>query len=379
MARSFSRLFFSAAKKIARLQQTAIRLATPKAKRKRVAKSAKTPSGAVPSSRPSGKSSSRSPVQSALGAGTWETQQHFSDYRGQRLSFARYTPLRTSPHTIDEDLPLVVMLHGCRQTAEAFALGTRMNVVADGGGFMVLYPQQAVTRNAHRCWRWFAPDVEHGLADADAIAALIRSEVARYGLDPERIYIAGMSAGASMAAMVALRNPGLISAAALHSGVVLGDAHSAVSGLTTLRRGTLKDPVKLLSHVVDSTAFRIFMPVIILQGLRDNAVSPQNATQLAAQFREVNGLMDTDVLREREFAVGTKNAYRRTDISRGTKTLLRLCAIEQLDHAWSGGDDSVKFHSRNGPDASALIWRFLKMHRRSRAAALLAEQSDKSA
>lgn len=368
MARSFTRLFSSAAKKIARLQQTAVRLVIARAPRKRAA-TKKTRAKPRPAAKPAVGAFSSQDTRQALGHGRWETQQAFTDPLGRRLSFARYTPA----HSTGAGLPLVVMLHGCRQTAEALALGTRMNALADRAGFMVLYPQQGITHNAHRCWRWFTPDAEHGLADADAIAALIRSEVLRLGLNPERVYIAGMSAGASMAAMVALRHPGLISAAALHSGAVLGDAHSAMSGLSVMRRGTLKEPVKLLGNVVTSMEFRLFVPVIILQGLRDKVVSPRNATQLAAQFREVNGLMDTDVAREREIGAGTKYAYRRTDISRGTKTLLRLCAIEQLEHAWSGGDDTVKFHSRHGPDGCALIWRFFKLHRRSRAAALLAE------
>ncbi|WZB68490.1 PHB depolymerase family esterase [Achromobacter xylosoxidans] len=137
--------------------------------------------------------------------GRWplEASRQFSDAHGRRLTFARYTP----PAAPRQGMPLVVMLHGCRQTALAFARGSRMNQWADAGGFMVLYPQQSMTRQVQRCWRWFQPDALHGGAEADLIAALIRAEVARHGLDPQRVYIAGLSAGAGMAALVAMRHP----------------------------------------------------------------------------------------------------------------------------------------------------------------------------
>ena len=96
-------------------------------------------------------------------------------------------------------MPLVVMLHGCRQTALSFAQGSRMNQWADAAGFMVLYPQQSMARQVQRCWRWFQPDALHGGGEADLIAALVRSEVGRHGLDPTRVYIAGLSAGAGAA------------------------------------------------------------------------------------------------------------------------------------------------------------------------------------
>jgi poly(hydroxyalkanoate) depolymerase family esterase len=338
MARSFSHLFFKAAKKIGKLQRAAMRMATPKAAKKRSAPKRR-------AAKPAAASASRSAAAPSLGTGRWEASRQFSDAQGRRLTFARYTPA-AAPRA---GMPLVVMLHGCRQTALSFARGSRMNQWADAGGFMVLYPQQSMTRQVQRCWRWFQPDDAHGGAEADLIAALIRAECARHALDPERVYIAGLSAGAGMAALVALRHPRLIAAVAMHSGPVAGDAHSATGGIGTMRRGALKPLLPLLEKVADPAVFRLGMP---------------NARQLFEQFRAVNDLPPESVPVERVLGLGTDKSYRRVDMLRGSRTLLRLCEITLVEHAWSGGDASVRYHARSGPDASALIWRFFQTHRR---------------
>ena len=152
------------------------------------------------------------------GPGRWEASRQFTDGLGRRLAFARYIP----PGVPRQGMPLVVMLHGCRQTALSFAQGSRMNQWADAAGFMVLYPQHGPAGAA--LLALVPADALHGGGEADLIAALVRSEVGRHGLDPTRAYIAGLSAGAGMAALVALRHPQLVAALAMHSGPVTGDA-----------------------------------------------------------------------------------------------------------------------------------------------------------
>ncbi|WP_373979722.1 PHB depolymerase family esterase [Achromobacter sp. JD417] len=373
MARSFSSLFFKAAKKITRLQRAAMRLAAPKPARKRAAPARKKAAGvttgrAAKTARPAGAAGAgRAPAAETapLGAGRWEAVRQFSDKTGRRLAFSRYTPA-TAPTA---GMPLVVMLHGCRQTSVAFARGSRMNQWADAGGFMVLYPQQSLARQVQRCWRWFQPDDDHGGAEADLIAALIRSEVARHGVDPERIYVAGLSAGAGMAALVALRHPRLIAAVAMHSGPVVGDAHNAGHGLGTMRRGSIKPLAPLLESVSDPAVFELGMPALILHGQLDPAVAPRNAKQLFEQFRTLNAADPHALPVERVLGLGTEKAYRRVDVLRGRKTVLRLCEITRLEHAWSGGDPSIRYHARSGPDASALVWRFFQGQRRTGAIA----------
>lgn len=354
MARSFTSLFFKAAKKLSKLQRAALRMTAPKPARKRPAAARKAPAKPAPAS-----ASAQASV-SPLGTGQWEASRHFSNGAGQ-LTFARYTPAGAGK----TGLPLVIMLHGCRQTSLAFARGTRMNQWADAGGFMVLYPQQSMTRQVQRCWRWFQPDDQHGGAEADLIAALIRSEIARHGVDPERVYVAGLSAGAGMAALVALRHPSLIAAVAMHSGPVVGDAHNAANGINTMRRGSVKPLMPILEAVADPAVFQLGMPALILQGQLDLAVAPRNAKQLFEQFRALNALQPEEMPVERVLGLGTEKAYRRVDLHRGRKTVLRLCEITRLEHAWSGGDPAVKYHAAGGPDASALVWRFFQSLRRA--------------
>lgn len=369
MARSFSSLFFKAAKKITRLQRAAMRMASPKPARKRAAAPRKTAAvstaaRAAKTARTGGAAGagrSAAPDPASLGVGRWEASRQFSDKTGRRLAFSRYTPASAASAS---GMPLVVMLHGCRQSSAAFAQGSRMNQWADAGGFMVLYPQQSLTRQVQRCWRWFQPDDDHGGAEADLIAALIRSEVDRHGLDPERIYVAGLSAGAGMAALVALRHPRLIAAVAMHSGPVVGDAHNAGNGLGTMRRGSIKPLVPLLDSVADPEVFQLGMPALILHGQLDPAVAPRNARQLFEQFRALNACDPQALPVERVLGLGTDKAYRRVDVLRGRKTVLRLCEITRVEHAWSGGDPAVRYHARSGPDASALVWRFFQSQRR---------------
>ncbi|HAP25344.1 MAG TPA: esterase, partial [Achromobacter sp.] len=165
--------------------------------------------------------------------------------------------------------------------------------------------------------------------------------------------------------LVALRHPRLIAAVAMHSGPVVGDAHNAGNGLSTMRRGSIKPLAPLLESVSDPAVFQLGMPALILHGQLDPAVAPRNARQLFEQFRALNATDPHALPVERVLGLGTEKAYRRVDVLRGRKTVLRLCEITRLEHAWSGGDPSIRYHARSGPDASALVWRFFQGQRRA--------------
>ncbi|WP_232468036.1 extracellular catalytic domain type 1 short-chain-length polyhydroxyalkanoate depolymerase [Bordetella genomosp. 13] len=366
-------LFLKTARNFARLQDKLVRANTrrlvaqvkPAAKRAKSATAAAARSlagsGAKPRSARTGSAARggahATPITAIPGAGIWQPLQQFSAPGGRRLAYARYRPKGRI-----QGMPLVVMLHGCRQNAAELALGTRMNLQADRAGFVVLYPQQALARHSHRCWRWFQLHTG-GQDDADAIAALIRAEIAREGLDGRRVYLAGMSAGAGIAALIALRHPDLVSAIALHSGVVTGGARTAVEGLNVMRRGTLRNPAALVDAVAAPAVFHLGMPALVVHGLRDTAVSPRNAHQLVEQFRHINGAghAETSV---RVLGKGTRREYRRTDVLCRRKPVVRLCEIPRVEHAWSGGDPAIEYHADTGPDASVLAWQFFRRHRR---------------
>ncbi|HEY9278500.1 MAG TPA: PHB depolymerase family esterase, partial [Eoetvoesiella sp.] len=314
------------------------------------------------------------------GAGSWQNLFHKTMPSGTellgRLAYSFYRP----PVRPIAGMPLVVMLHGCQQTAYDLALGSRMNKLADSKGFVVVYPQQVKRVHALRCWRWFQPDPAHGFGEADAIADLARTLAARYKLDGNRVYVAGMSAGAGMAGLVAVRHPDLVAAVAMHSGAVLGDARSPSEGLQTMRRGAAHDPISLIAPLIHRLEGGSGVPAIILHGQRDHLVAIRNADQLAQQFVYLNWPVAGNTVAEHTLpgsvpapapnvsvlAAGTEREYERRDYSIGRKPLVRLCLIKNVGHGWSGGDARLKFNAKAGPVACTLIWQFFNMHQKTK-------------
>ncbi len=364
MARSMSSLFLNSARKIARQQSKALIKATQSNMKLAASAFNSNPLLVNPAGlRPRAKK----PVPPPFRHGSW-TERVFRVPTSvtlfvPRLSYFVYVP----PGQEIKGSPVLVMLHGCKQTSTEFAQGTRMNQLAAKAGMVVVYPQQSRQRQTLRCWRWYQPDNHHGFAEADAIAALVRNLIVRHRVDRSRIYLAGMSAGAGMSSLLALRHPELFAALALHSGPVLGNASSVASGIQTMRRGTLNDPVSsLLSMNTPVEQRPDFLPALILQGQLDRVVAAKNGEQLARQFAWLNGFEEDAKPFEKHLGENTSREYTRYDFQRARKTLVRYCRIRKVGHAWSGGDTRLEFNSSEGPNASSLILQFFRMHRRSR-------------
>ena len=261
-------------------------------------------------------------------------------------------------------MPLVVMLHGCKQTIDEFAMGTRMNRVADEHGFAVVYPEQSKHAHAHRCWHWYDDRDTAGLGEARAVVSLVDSLIEHHGVDPERVYIAGLSAGAGLASLLALNYPDRFAAVALHSAPALGEAHSGMTAMDVMRRGVRRDPIALVDGLIDVASYP-GMPAIIVHGDSDRVVAPKNAEQLGLAFLRLNGFVD----RAGAWMGGTLHETRQggaqmNDYAMSNRHVLRICLVTDLGHAWAGGDEAVPFHSHKGPDASALIWAFFRDQRR---------------
>ncbi|HTK00873.1 MAG TPA: PHB depolymerase family esterase [Bordetella sp.] len=368
MRSKLSTLFFSTARKVARLQRTAWRLGMPglfeegtaQRTRARPAKTALIRKAAATDGEPE--------FDPTAFAGTWKTRIYRTPpVPGAwpvRLSYFVYTPPKPC-----KGCPMLIMLHGCEQSAMDFALGTRMHKLADREGLLLVYPQQSRRAQRNRCWHWYQPDAAHGYAEADAIAGIAVTATHDYHADPTRIYIAGLSAGASMAALAALRHPHVFAALGMHSGAVLGSAHSAGQGLRVMREGASLPPRQAIAPLLgDHDAFP-GMPAIILQGDRDAMVDRCNGAGLLAQLAWANGVDINDAASPRPEAAGTPRYHLRTDVPSGRGAVVSLCEVPGLGHAWSGGDGRVRFHARQGPDASQLMWRFFKTRQRLRDAA----------
>jgi poly(hydroxyalkanoate) depolymerase family esterase len=254
-------------------------------------------------------------------------------------------------------VPLVVMLHGCSQTGRDFAVSTRMNRLAAREGFMVLYPEQDRMANAHGCWNWF--ERRSGKADAEAatIMAAIDQVMLLYPVDRDRVGLAGLSAGASMAALLATRHPLRFHAVAAHSGVAPGAAKSASTALSAMR-GKYMPPVltTAVGKAMGAAAqFTTLPPLMVLHGNSDEVVSINNAENIAHVWAAATGARAAG---SRVLQRGQRYPAHLTDFRRGAITQVTVCRIEGLGHAWSGGLGSQPFSDARGPDATRMIWAF---------------------
>lgn len=371
MLKSLTRLWLSGVKQAAKAQRSQQRkllkslLPKPPAKARR--KPAKT---AAASLAPAKTPRQAAPLAGLRLPGKWMAFYYSSLADGgslpaRRMPYWLYIPANAPLGP----LPLVVMLHGCEQSAEQFARGTRMNALAEQKGFAVAYPQQSLRGHPNRCWHWYERATQDGGDDVRLIAGIIDKVCAAYPIDRGRIYAAGLSAGAGMANILALRHPDKIAAVGLHSGPVFGAGHSKTGAYGVMQLGASH----LAEHAIrtlmlGAVAFPT-LPAILIQGREDRVVRRINQEQLEAQFRLINrldaGSADPPLDKPGQ-ASGRRrsHAYRVQDYRRGRKVLLRVCDIAQLDHAWSGGDCSLKYNACAGPDASRLMWDFFSRHRR---------------
>ena len=312
------------------------------------------------------------PRVTATASGAWLASHYAGPSDGnpahlRHMRYWLYLPDRApAPTMTAPGLPLIVMLHGCDQSATAFAEGTRMNQLAETAGCAVVYPQQAVSSHPHRCWKWYERDTQQGGGDVPLIVGIIEQVSSAYPIDRSRIYICGISAGAGMANIVALNHPDLFAALGLHSGPIFGAGHSTVGALGVMQHGAGARVDGAIREVLDRRSVFSPLPTILIQGEDDHVVRPINQVQLARQAMLVNDL-PADSVEKLAFKPATRrhHGYQLRDVYRGRKVVLRVARIAELKHAWSGGDASVAFHSGRGPQASKMMLDFFSRHRRS--------------
>jgi poly(hydroxyalkanoate) depolymerase family esterase len=286
-------------------------------------------------------------------------------FRRQRDYFL-YIPVKVRRR---DRVPLLVMLHGCSQDARTFAQGSRMNELADQHRFLVLYPQQSLRANPLRCWNWFEPGTGHGAREAATIAALVRDVARRYPIDRSRVYVAGISAGGAMTAILALCYGALFAACAIVAGMMYRAADSALAGTQAMRSGALVSPESMADEAASRLSRKVqFVPALVIHGTHDSVVHPRNAEQIVRQFRrfaELRGRSSeplTDAVEQR--IRSEDRSYRQRDYVRSDQLMLRSILIEGLGHAWSGGDDRLHFNDSAQPNTSRLIWDFVSRFRR---------------
>ncbi|RZL02831.1 MAG: PHB depolymerase family esterase, partial [Rubrivivax sp.] len=249
----------------------------------------------------------------------------------------RYHLFKPAGVQVTEHLPLMVMLHGCGQDAPSFALSTRMNRLAARERFLVLYPEQDRRANPQGCWNWFGTRTQLAYGEAAILMAAVQQVTRLYPVDPERVAIAGLSAGASMAALMVTRYPAHFKAVAMHSGVPPGSAESTVSALAAMRgRGTHT----ALSPDTD------WPPLLVIHGDQDAIVAASNGQAAAKLWAEAAG---PHAEKSRQLSRGQRHPMTVTDFKvRGGRTVATLCTIQGLAHAWSGGHRASTAHLEVG-------------------------------
>ena len=256
--------------------------------------------------------------------------------------------------------PLVVMLHGCTQDPDDFARGTRFNELAARAGVLVAWPEQKAEHQVQKCWSWYDPAHQAASRGEPAVIAGITREVmAARAVDPKRVYVAGVSAGAAMAVIVAATYPEMFAAVGAHSGIPYRGASDVPHALSVMRGGST-DPA-ILAYALQDAAGARAMPLIAIHGGADAVVSPLNSRQLAAQWAGVLGLSSSPSQQSTEGGLAVERT--RWNGADG-RPAIELMIVDGLGHAWSGGSSEGTFTDVRGPDASRLILDFLLAHTR---------------
>jgi poly(hydroxyalkanoate) depolymerase family esterase len=284
-------------------------------------------------------------------------------HAGQSFHYKLYSP----PARVGQSLPLVVMLHGCKQNPDDFAAGTGMNERAGEQGFFVLYPAQSQGANVSRCWNWFKrKHQQRDSGEPAMIADLTRTVIGKHNIDQRRVYIAGLSAGGAMAAIVAGEYPEIFAAVGVHSGLPCGAAIDVSGALAVMqsgiaqpgRTGVARKPVRSV-------------PTIVFHGDQDRTVHPRNGEQLIAAVTvsadvASNPASNTNSGKAPRVEQGLSAHGRRYTRSihrqEGSHAAAEHWLIHGAGHAWSGGDAKSTYTDAKGPDATSEMLRFFFEH-----------------
>ena len=280
-------------------------------------------------------------------------------FSGERYPYRLFIPSAPQGSEVASlsPMPLIVLLHGCKQNAQDFAHGTAMNALAEKHQCMVLYPQQIAKANSQRCWNWFEPGHQRlGTGEPGMIAALTQQVLSTtYNgrrTDPTRVYVAGLSAGGAMAAVVAGLYPDIFAAVGVHSGLASGAAKNLVSAFSAMQRGA-----KGLA--------RPAVPTIVFHGSADKTVHPDNGTYISdAALAALTASGLTLVKSSSKLGAANEPSTERTVYRTADgPSYVEYWRVNNGPHAWSGGDAAGSYTDPDGPSASAAMLAFFLQHK----------------
>jgi len=272
----------------------------------------------------------------------------YTDASGSR-NYKLYVPGNCS----SAPLPLIVMLHGCTQSADDFALGTGMNAIAQTHGVLVAYPIQSTSANRSKCWNWFERrDQQRGRGEPALVVGMIRQIARDYPVEHHRIYVAGLSAGGAAAAVLAANYPDVFAAIGIHSGLACGAAHDLPSAFAAMR-----------GAVGQTITHRSSTPTIVFVGDRDTTVHPANGARIIA----ATSASELAAASESGRVTGGRAYTRMTYRDPGGRAMHELWTVHGAGHAWSGGNAAGSYTDPAGPDASQAMMQFFLTHQQQKA------------
>lgn len=296
----------------------------------------------------------KAPRADPVGHARW-LRASFS-HQGRTLAYRLYLPPTAAGAAVQP--PLVVMLHGCTQDADDFAVGTQMNARAGDLGVAVLYPEQVQRANAQKCWNWFKPQHQRrGRGEPAFIAALAQSVTAEHGLDAARVYVAGLSAGGAMADIVGQTYPDVFAAVGVHSGLPQGCATDVMSALSVMRSGSSASTTAALPRASA-------LPTIVFHGDADSTVHISNGQAIAEAVSHAGASAGPHRATQGRSQGGARHTCTTTTDASGRVTT-EFWQLHQAGHAWSGGSAEGSYTHPQGVDASAEMLRFFLAHPRT--------------
>ncbi len=308
-------------------------------------------------------------VPNTIHAGEWVSGS-VTNAAGSR-NYALWVP---SGYEKGKPTPLVMMLHGCMQTPQDLAAISGMNLVADKNNFLVVYPEQTKEANPLRCWNWFdAKQQTRDSVEPALLAAIVYQVRSIHKIDPKRVFVAGISAGAAMAVVMGATYPDLFAGIGVMAGLAFKSATTVEGGLAAMKQGG-PDPKQLgllaFQSIRNKASGKLVrrMPVIVFHGDADPYLSPVNADQVIAQWAKTNDYLDdgkandsvkAESSRTFEESIPGGHSYTRYVYGdRSNGLLLEKWIVKGLGHAWSGSPTATPFADPKGPNASEEMWRF---------------------
>lgn len=256
--------------------------------------------------------------------------------------------------TESDGAPLMVMLHGCTQSPDDFATGTRMNALADLHGVLVAYPEQTARDNGSRCWNWFrAQDQQRSSGEPAILAGIVDDIARRHRVDPRRVYVAGLSAGAAMAVILGRTYPDVFAAVGAHSGLPFAAARDMPGAFAAMQgHGPARS-----ARPGEAQGTR--MPTIVIHGTADRTVAVDNGRAIVDDAIVAgSGARPLQAGASERAAVNGRDTVRTEYRDDEGRVWVEHVEIDGAGHAWSGGDPSGSHTDAKGPDASQLILQF---------------------